>query len=133
MESITYNVSMAQVKEQREDIISYTFQGEERFVESGREALIMICARMQAENEALFKRLPAEIRYRDKRWFSLSREGMHSPHEFLGSGIYLDTNLKTKDIKKIAYDVIAIFGFKRSDLSFLSHHSTKGGSAPSRK
>jgi hypothetical protein len=102
---------MAQVKEHHEDILSYTFLGDEVFVDSGREALIMISDTMRRENEAVFTRLPAEICYRDKRWFARSQEGMHSPHRFLGSDIYVDLNLKTKDIKKIAYDIIALFGF----------------------
>src|SRR5687767_7371224 len=67
---LRYNFAMAQVKEQHEDIISYTFLGEENFVESGKEALIMVCDTMRRENEGTFKRLPAEICYRDKRWFS---------------------------------------------------------------
>lgn len=98
-------------KREREDIISYTFLGEHRVVDSGRAALRELCDTLALRHAEKVDTLPAVIVYRDKRWFASSPDGMHFPYRVLGTNIWLDVNLKTRDIKKIATDVVRHFGY----------------------
>ena len=111
---------MRQTKEVREDIVAFTFCGETYEVQSGRDALKRICTFMRIKDAAKFQMLPEVIQYRDKKWFACNPDGMFGPHRFEGTTVWLDTNLKTADIKKIAYDVTSFFGYRRSDLTFAS-------------
>jgi hypothetical protein len=85
---------MAQIKEQREDIVAFTLRGEIERVASGREALKMICNEMRNENPSKFEELPNLTQYRDKKWFARGDEGMHAPHRFLNTTVWADLNLK---------------------------------------
>ena len=119
---------MAQTKDQRDDIIAFTFCGIRHVVESGRDALRQICLMMLARDKEKFESLTWAIGYGEKCWFWRDTKKMNSPFHFPGTDIFLDLNLKTADITKIAEDVVQVFGFTAGDLKFEIRHSERSTS-----
>jgi len=97
-------------------IVSFTFKGTRYNVRSWKDMLIEICNTMVNTHRNSFEQV-LNLVGRKRPYFTKSPGELRNPERVNGTDIYVEVNLSANSIVKLSRDILALFGYKKDDLS----------------
>lgn len=93
-------------------ISAYGFNGHEQKVRKWEEMLLSLCEFLAAAHSQNFEKV-LWISNHQRPYFSTNSEELRIPEKIKKTNIYVEMKLKPDEIVKIAYDLVAEFGYDR--------------------
>ena len=97
-------------------IVGATALGVKKGFTTWRGLLVYLAEEMYERNRYDFLGKASQLKGRKRDYISKDRQSMTAPYQIGQSGIFVETNLSSKDCERLSYKLIELFGYSKSDL-----------------
>ena len=95
---------------------SFTLFGQTHSAESWKSIWVQVCTILAQQQSAGFAAKATALQGRKRHYIAATADGMINPSQITGSNLWVETNLSAKDTMKLVGRLLALLGYRATDL-----------------